>query len=82
MKQMIKNTKICRKEEKQSAKFEAVIKKHPQKDAAYIEMPFDVEAVFGAKRVKVVAKFDGVEYRGSIVKMGLPCYKKRSTHIF
>lgn len=55
-------------------KFEAVIKKHSQKDATYIEIPFDVEAVFGAKRVKVVAKFDGVEYRGSIVKMGLPCY--------
>lgn len=55
-------------------KFEAVIKKVPDKDATYIEIPFDVEQVFGAKRVKVKAKFDGVEYRGSIVKMGLDCH--------
>lgn len=54
--------------------FEAVIQKHPTQDAAYIEIPFDVEQEFGAKRVKVVATFDEVEYRGSIVKMGLPCY--------
>lgn len=55
-------------------KFEAVIKKHPDKDATFIEIPFDVEETFGSKRVKVKAKFDEVEYRGSIVKMGLPCY--------
>lgn len=54
--------------------FEAMIQKHPEKDATYIEIPFDVEKEFGAKRVKVVASFDGIEYRGSIVKMGLPCY--------
>ena len=55
-------------------RFEAVIQKHPDKDATYIEIPFDVEKEFGAKRVKVKATFDGIEYRGSIVKMGLPCY--------
>lgn len=33
-----------------------------------------MEKEFGAKRIKIKAKFDGVEYRGSIVKMGLPCY--------
>lgn len=55
-------------------KFKAVIKKHPDKDATFIEIPFDVEETFGSKRVKVKAKFDEVEYRGSIVKMGLPCY--------
>ena len=37
-------------------------------------MPIDVEKEFGAKRVKVKVKFDDVDYRGSIVKMGLPCY--------
>lgn len=37
---------------------------------AYIEIPFDVEAAFGRKRVKVRATFDGVPYRGSIVSMG------------
>jgi len=29
---------------------------------------------FGAKRVKVKATFDGVPYRGSIVKMGTECH--------
>ena len=57
-----------------SYKFETIIQKHPDKDATYIEIPFDVEKEFGAKRVKVKVSFDGVEYRGSIVKMGLPCY--------
>lgn len=54
--------------------FEAVIKKVKGKDATYVEIPFDVEEVFGAKRVKVLAYFDEVQYRGSIVRMGLPCY--------
>lgn len=58
----------------QMKKFNAEIKKVEDKDGAYIEIPFDVEHVYGAKRVKVKATFDGVEYRGSIVKMGLPCY--------
>lgn len=57
-----------------SYKFEAIIQKHEGKDAAYIEIPFDVEKEFKAKRVKVKAMFDGFKYRGSIVKMGLPCY--------
>lgn len=57
-----------------SHNFEAIIKKIPDKDATYIEIPFDVEKEFGAKRVKVKAKFNGVEYRGSIVKMGLDCH--------
>ena len=55
-------------------KFEAEIKKHEGKDATYIEVPLDVEKEFGSKRVKVKVKFDNVYYRGSIVKMGLPCY--------
>lgn len=54
--------------------FEAVIKKIEGKDATYIEVPIDIEKEFDAKRVKVKAKFDNVDYRGSIVKMGLPCY--------
>ena len=55
-------------------KFNAEIKKHEGKDATYIEVPIDVEKEFGCKRVKVKAKFNGEEYSGSIVKMGLPCY--------
>ncbi len=53
--------------------FEAVIKKVEGINGAYIEPPFDVEKVFGAKRVKVLATFDGVQYRGSLVRMG-GCY--------
>ncbi len=55
-------------------KFEATIQNISNKDATYVEIPFDVEKEFGSKRVKVKATFDGINYRGSIVKMGLPCY--------
>ncbi|KUO49068.1 MAG: antitermination protein NusB [Desulfitibacter sp. BRH_c19] len=54
-------------------KFMAEIKKHEGINGAYVEIPFDVEDVFGAKRVKVKAYFDGKEYRGSIVRMA-GCY--------
>lgn len=53
--------------------FKAIIKQHENKNAAYIEPPFDVKEVFGSKRVKVKATFDGVEYQGSVVSMG-GCY--------
>lgn len=53
--------------------FDAVIQQHEGINGAYIEPPFDVEEVFGAKRVKVIATFDGEEYRGSVVRMG-GCY--------
>ena len=54
-------------------KFLAEIKKHEGIDGAYVEIPFDVQAVFGGKRIKVKANFDGREYRGSIVRMA-GCY--------
>lgn len=53
--------------------FTAEIRRHEGIDGAYVEIPFDVEAAFGARRVKVKAWFDGAEYRGSIVRMG-GCY--------
>ena len=53
--------------------FKAIIKQHESLNAAYVEPPFDVKEVFGSKRVKVKATFDGVEYRGSVVNMG-GCY--------
>ena len=37
---------------------------------AYIELPFDVEAVLGSKRPKVLATFDGEPYRGSAARYG------------
>lgn len=54
--------------------FEAVIKKVSDIDGTYIEFPYDVRKVFGKGRVKVTATFDGVEYNGSLVKMGTPCH--------
>jgi len=51
--------------------YEAIIQKVPDMDAAYVEFPFDVKAEFGKGRVKVHATFDGVEYGGSIVNMGV-----------
>ncbi|MCB0851749.1 MAG: DUF1905 domain-containing protein [Bacteroidetes bacterium] len=56
--------------------FEAELKSNPKyPNAAYIEIPFDVEEVYGKKnQVKVLAHFDGISYRGSLVKMGMPCH--------
>lgn len=52
--------------------FEAVIKKVADIDGAYIDIPFDVRQEFGKGRVPVIATFDGVEYIGSVVRMGTP----------
>ncbi|AGA68512.1 protein of unknown function (DUF1905) [Desulfitobacterium dichloroeliminans LMG P-21439] len=54
--------------------FEAEIKKVPDIDGAYVEIPFDVKAEFGKGRVAVTATFDDEVYRGSLVKMGTPCH--------
>ncbi|MEQ1645138.1 MAG: YdeI/OmpD-associated family protein [Pyrinomonadaceae bacterium] len=49
--------------------FSCVLIKHDKLDATGIEIPFDVEAVFGAKRVPVKAVINGAEYRGAIARM-------------
>lgn len=55
--------------------FETEIKKHPTLNAAYIEFPYDTLKEFGKKgQVKVIATFDGMEYRGSLVKMESECH--------
>ena len=59
---------------KKKYEFDAEIKKVPDIDGAYIEFPFDVREKFGRGRVPVVATFDGVEYRGSLVRMQTPCH--------
>jgi hypothetical protein len=51
--------------------FEAIIKKVPDIDGAYIEFPYNVKTEFGKGRVKVHAEFDGEPYEGSIVNMGV-----------
>lgn len=54
--------------------FDAIILKKPDMDAAYIEIPFDVNATFGKSRVLVHATFDGAPYDGQVVRMGTPCH--------
>ena len=41
---------------------------------AFVEIPFDVEVAFGAKKPKVKAKIEGVPYRGTLVRMGTECH--------
>ena len=54
--------------------FDAVILQNEDMDAAYVEVPFDIKALFGKGRLAVHATFDGVPYDGQIVKMGTPCH--------
>jgi len=51
--------------------FEAEVKKVPDLDSAYIEVPIDIKKEFGKGRIKVTALFDDVRYDGSIVNMGV-----------
>lgn len=46
------------------------LEKHPTMDATRIKIPFDVEEIFGRKRVPVKATVNGAVYYGSIVRMG------------
>lgn len=54
--------------------FKAVILQNGEMDAAYVEVPFDIKALFGKGRLLVHATFDGVPYDGQVVKMGTPCF--------
>lgn len=54
--------------------FDAEIRKVPDQDGAYVEIPFDVKQEFGKGRVPVHALFDGEPYDGQLVKMGTPCH--------
>ncbi|MGL4606688.1 MAG: DUF1905 domain-containing protein [Eubacteriaceae bacterium] len=54
--------------------FDAEIKKVPEINGAYVEIPFDVKETFGKGRVPVTATFDGEEYEGSVVRMKTPCH--------
>lgn len=61
-------------EENRILEFDAVILQNGSMDAAYVEVPYDIKALFGKGRLLVHASFDGVPYDGQIVKMGTPCY--------
>jgi len=41
---------------------------------AFVQIPFDVEQIFGKKRPKVKALIEGVPYRGLLVRMGGPAH--------
>lgn len=51
--------------------FDAVLHEIPEKGGAYIIFPWNIREEFGKGRVKVNVLFDGIEYKGSIVNMGL-----------
>lgn len=55
-------------------RFNATILQNEGMDAAYVEVPYDIKALFGKGRLLVNATFDGVPYRGQVVKMGTPCH--------
>ena len=50
--------------------FTVLLEKHENMDATGIAIPWDVEKVFGAKRVPVKVTINGAEHRSTIVKMG------------
>lgn len=49
--------------------FEVVLVKHETMEATGITIPFDVEKVFGAKRVPVKVSINGAEHRSTVVRM-------------
>src|SRR5512138_175692 len=53
--------------------FRAVIE-NAGSGGAFVTVPFDVEAAFGKKRVRVNATIGGEPYRGSLVRMGTTCH--------
>jgi hypothetical protein len=58
---------------KEKYTFTAVIE-NPGGGGAFVRIPFDVEKVFGKKRVPVEVLIDGEAYRGTLVRMGEPCH--------
>jgi hypothetical protein len=51
--------------------FRAVIE-NAGSGGAYVRIPFDVEKIYGKKRVPVKVTINGEPYRGTIVRMGEP----------
>jgi hypothetical protein len=55
--------------------FDTIMLSDGTHDWGYVEFPYDIQKEFGTKgQVKVVAHFDGYEYRGSLVKMDHNCH--------
>lgn len=51
-------------EENRILEFDAVILQNGSMDAAYVEVPYDIKALFGKGRLLVHATFDGMPYDG------------------
>lgn len=51
--------------------FDAILHEILTKGGAYVIFPWDIREEFGKGRIRVHATFDGIEYDGSIVNMGL-----------
>lgn len=49
-------------------KFSAAILQNKGMDATYVEVPYDIKALFGKGRLLVNATFDGIPYRGQVLK--------------
>jgi hypothetical protein len=41
---------------------------------AFVEVPFEVESIFGSKRPKVKAWIEGIPYRGTLTRMSTECH--------
>ncbi|MBN8677744.1 MAG: DUF1905 domain-containing protein [Chitinophagales bacterium] len=55
--------------------FDAVLKAVEGNQAMSVDFPYDVFELFGVRgQVKVKVTYDGVPYRGSMVKMGGDCH--------
>ena len=55
-------------------KFRSIIESTGVSGGAFVSIPFDVEMVFGKKRVPIEATIDAEPYRGTLVRMGGPTH--------
>lgn len=53
-------------------RFRSVIESAGEGGGAFVSIPFDVEMVFGKKRVPIEATIDAEPYRGTLVRRGGP----------
>ena len=51
--------------------YESLIYEERETGGAYVIFPYDIRKEFGRGRVKVQATFDGEQYDGSVVNMGV-----------
>ena len=62
---------VIERNESGTYEYDAVLHENSDGGGAYVAFPWDIRQEFGKGRVKVKATFDGIEYTGSIVNMGV-----------